>query len=145
MTFGTGKGQERTSRDRPGPAVDEVIYKVRTPWKPAMKTVAFSRGKAKIDVVYGSPRKSVSKEVDFAPTSFDAIAGKVAQIGFFELPNSFASNVDGTYEVVTVLTQGLSKGVGVLPGSKPPAGLVELLEILRRAARDLDPAHFGNQ
>jgi hypothetical protein len=127
-----------------GPPVGDVIYQVGTPWRPTKKMVTFSRGKAKIDVVSDRAAASVSKEAAFARRSFDAIASKVVSVGFFELPDTFASNVDGTYEVVTVHTQGLSKQVTVLPGSKPPAGLVELLEILRGAARDLDPVHFGN-
>ena len=90
--------------------------------------VTFSRGKAKVDVVSDRASESVSKEAAFARESFDAIASKVVSVGFFELPRSFASNVDGTYEVVTVHTQGLSKQVIVMLASKPPAGLVELLE-----------------
>ena len=91
MVCTTSAAQDKTStsaQGNPNQVVNQVIYELKG-WGYPAKTIAFSRGKAKIDVTFASREKSVSKEVRFATDRFDAIAEKVIQAGFFDLPSNF--------------------------------------------------------
>jgi hypothetical protein len=90
------------------------------------------------DVIYqvGTPWRPTKKMVTFSrgKAKIDVVSDRAAE----------SVSKEAAFARGNRAHPGLSKQVTVLPGSKPPAGLVELLEILRGAARDLDPVHFGN-